>query len=83
MPNNKEMTLMIHAIQIGDTKTTAFTNEKIAEEQLEQRKSFLNDEFGQVSIEPLMLVLTEEDIKNIILENIDLAKTLLPEKEVK
>ena len=68
---------LIYSIKILDSLMSAYTSEEKAKEVLEERKGFYND--IESTIEPLMLILSEEDIKNIILDNLELSKKIIKE----
>lgn len=68
---------LIYSIKVLDSLMSAYTSEEKAKEVLEERKEFYDD--IESTIEPLMLILSEEDIKNIILNNLELSKKIIKE----
>ncbi len=68
---------LIYSIKVLDSLMSAYTSEEKANEVLEERKEFYDD--IESTIEPLMLILSEEDIKNIILNNLELSKKIIKE----
>ena len=68
---------LIYSIKVLDSLMSAYTSEEKAKEVLEERKEFYDD--IDSTIEPLMLILSEEDIKNIILNNLELSKKIIKE----
>lgn len=71
------MQKLIYSIKVLDSLMSAYTSEEKAKEVLEERKEFYDD--IESTIEPLMLILSEDDIKNIILNNLELAKAIVKE----
>lgn len=68
---------LIYSIKVLNSLMSAYTSEEKAKEILEERKEFYDD--IDSTIEPLMLILSEEDIKNIILDNLELSKKIIKE----
>lgn len=68
---------LIYSIKVLNSLMSAYTSEEKAKEVLEERKEFYDD--IESTIEPLMLILSEEDIKNIILNNLELSKKIIKE----
>lgn len=68
---------LIYSIKVLDSLMSAYTSEEKAKEVLEERKEFYDD--IESTIEPLMLILSEDDIKNIILDNLELSKKIIKE----
>lgn len=68
---------LIYSIKVLDSLMSAYTSEEKAKEVLEERKEFYDD--IDSTIEPLILILSEEDIKNIILDNLELSKNIIKE----
>lgn len=68
---------LIYSIKVLDSLMSAYTSEEKAKEVLEERNEFYDD--IESTIEPLMLILSEEDIKNIILNNLELSKKIIKE----
>lgn len=68
---------LIYSIKVLDSLMSAYTSEEKAKEVLEERKEFYDD--IKSTIEPLMLILSEDDIKNIILDNLELSKKIIKE----
>lgn len=71
------MEKLIYSIKVLDSLMSAYTSEEKAKEVLEERKEFYDD--IESTIEPLMLILSEDDIKNIILDNLELSKKIIKE----
>lgn len=71
------MQKLIYSIKVLDSLMSAYTSEEKAKEVLEERKEFYDD--IESTIEPLMLILSEEDVKNIILDNLELSKKIIKE----
>ena len=71
------MQSVIYIMNVLDNPTTSYFNQEDALIQLEKRKKFFFEENPR--IETSILVLSDEDIKNIILKNKDLAKKVLSE----
>lgn len=68
---------IIYIVKNLDTLFTGYFNEKEAIDVLEKRKEFLGEKFGDYSIEEVILILSNDDIENIISENINLAKEIV------
>ncbi|MGL5777230.1 hypothetical protein [Cetobacterium sp.] len=68
---------LIYSIKVLDSLMSAYTSEEKAKEVLEERKEFYGD--IKSTIEPLMLILSEDDIKKIILDNLELSKKIIKE----
>lgn len=75
------MKKMIYIIKALDTLFTGYANENIAKEELKKREEFLESEFGKLSIETVILIFSDDDIKNIISENINLVNEVLEEEK--
>lgn len=71
------MMKIIYIVKNLDTLFTGYFNEKEAIDVLEKRKEFLGEKFGDYSIEEVILILSNDDIENIISENINLAKEIV------
>lgn len=71
------MEKLIYSIKVLDSLMSAYTSEEKAKEILDKRKEFYSD--IEPMIEPLMLILSEEDIKNIIFDNLELSKKIIKE----
>lgn len=71
------MQSVIYIMNVLDNPTTSYFNQEDALIQLEKRKKFFFEENPR--LETSILILSEDDIKNIILKNKDLAKKVLSE----
>ena len=71
------MQSLIYVINVLNNKTTAYFSEDEALIQLEKRKEIFDEENPR--LETSILILSEDDIKNIILKNKDLTKKVLSE----
>ena len=71
------MQSVIYIMNVLDNPTTSYFNQEDALIQLEKRKKFFFEENPR--LETSILILSENDIKNIILKNKDLAKKVLSE----
>ena len=71
------MEKLIYSIKALDTLMSAYTTEEKAKEVLEERKKFYDD--IDSSIEPVILILDDKDIENIVLENLELTKKIIKE----
>ncbi|MEG2347670.1 MAG: hypothetical protein RSB50_08305 [Cetobacterium sp.] len=70
------MKKIIYIVKNLDTLFTGYFTEKEAVDVLEKRRKFLGQEFDG-SIEEVILIFSSDDIKNIISENINLAKEIV------
>lgn len=68
----------IYAIKVLNSPMVAFFSKSEARAELEKRKKFYNE--IENSLEVFILKISENDLKTLIIENIELAKSLVKEE---
>lgn len=68
----------IYAIKVLNSPMVAYFSEVEARAELEKRKEFYNE--IENSLEVFILKISENDLKALIIENIELAKSLVKEE---